>query len=169
MCHTTRIFLGTWGQSICSAMTVATAGSLLLLTASGAILLPLYCWTLQTFPFWSLTCFLSNKPLVGGLKPSEIQLYKRNPYWIAQFNLSAFTKGGEQGREPVIQSSAFHSIQIKSSFLGIMSVVNAAIPAWKVFLSWQTSWKKSDLLYFLHADFQSLCSTAGLTWKIVFI
>lgn len=104
MCHTTRIFLGTWGQSICSAVTVVTAGSLLLLAASGTILLALYCWTLQTFPFWSLTCFLCNKPLVGGLKPSEIQLYKKKkklkkiPYWIAQFNLQWLYKERRTGQ-----------------------------------------------------------------------
>lgn len=168
MCHT--IFLGTWGQSICSAVTVATAGSLLLLAASGTILLALYCWTLQTFPFWSLTCFLCNKPLVGGLKPSEIQLNKTTtkkiPTGLLSLTFSAFTKRGEQGRELAIQS-----IHSDKNFISwhYEFVVNAAIPAWKVFLSWQTSWKKSDLLYFLHADFQSLFSTAGLTWKIVFI
>lgn len=175
VCHTTLIFLGTWGQSICSAVTVATAGSLLLLTASGTILLALYCWTLQIFPFWSLTCFLCNKPLVGGLKPSEIQLYKtkttkKYPYSIAQFNLQCLYKERRtrQGTGHSKLCISFHSDKNLISW-HYEFVVNAAIPAWKVFLSWHTSWKKSDLLYFLHADFQSLFSTAGLTWKIVFI
>lgn len=55
-----------------------------------------HCWTLQTFPFWSLTCFLCNKPLVGGLKTSEIQFYTRNPYRIAEFNLYEERRTGQR-------------------------------------------------------------------------
>lgn len=108
--------------------------------APGTILLALCCWTLQAFPSCSLTSFLCNKPLVGGLKPSEIQLYKGNPYLMLRLTFITFTKRREQGREPAIRLSklhvSFHS-DYNPRFLASWVccecwICNAKIPALKV-------------------------------------
>lgn len=70
-----------------------------------------FCWLcIAEFSrhFLSAPCFLCNKPLVGGLKPSEIQLYKGIPIWLLRLTFITFTKRGEQGRELAIQLSKLH-------------------------------------------------------------
>lgn len=120
------VFLGTWGQRIWSAMTVTAAGSPFLLPAPGTILLAPYCWTLQAFPCCSLTCRLHKKPSVGGLKPSEIQLYKRNPDLIVQADLHYLYKERRAGQgtgHSAFKASRCISFRLQSMFFGIMSLL----------------------------------------------